>query len=104
MNKLDDLRARTIILNPDIIIISEVYPKTGDSTDIFHAELNISGYNCFKSNATKSSRGVLNIVKDFISAELRIDLSSTIFLESVWVDIKINEKEKNSDRWNLQES
>ena len=41
---------------------------------------------------TKSSRGVLNFVKNFISAELRNDLSSTNFLESVWVDIKINDK------------
>ena len=79
MNKLDELRARTIILNPDIIIISEVYPKTWDSTDIFQAELNISGYNCFKSNVTKSSRGVLIFVKDFTSAELRNGLSSTNF-------------------------
>ena len=47
VNKIDELKVRVILKRPDIIVITEVYPKAGESTDIFPSELNISGYNTF---------------------------------------------------------
>ena len=54
MNKMYELRARVVVTNPDIIIITEVYPKTCDSTEILPVELNIIGYICFRSNVKKT--------------------------------------------------
>lgn len=100
INKLDELKARIVKINPDICIITEVYPKTGDSTDIFPSELCINGYDCFRSNVLKSSRGVVIYVKDYMWVEIRDDLTSFNYLESVWVDIYINKRE-NFIWWNL---
>ena len=94
INKMDELRARVVVMNPDIIIITEVYPKTCDSTKILPVELDITGYICFRSNVMKSSRGVVIYVKDIISAERRNNLSDSNFLESVWVDVNINKQDK----------
>ena len=94
INKMDELRARVVVTNPDIIIITEVYPQTCDSTEILPVELDITGYICFRSNVMKSSRGVVIYVKDIISAERRNNLSDSNFLESVWVDVNINKQDK----------
>ena len=94
INKMDELRARVVVTNPDIIIITEVYPKTCDSTITLPVELDITGYICFRSNVMKSSRGVVIYVKDIISAERRDNLSDSNFLESVWVDVNINKQDK----------
>ena len=94
INKMDEVRARVVVTNPDIIIIIEVYPKTCDSTEILPVELNIIGYICFRSNVKKTSRGAVIYVKNIISAEQRNNLSDSNFLESVWVDVNINKKDK----------
>ena len=66
---MDERKARVVVTNPDIIIITEVYPKTCDSTEILPVELDITGYICFRSDVIKSSRGVAIYVKDIILAE-----------------------------------
>ena len=66
MNKIDELILRVLEIRPDIIVITEIYPKSGESSEILSAELNNSGYNSFYSNVQKSSRGVVIYVKDSI--------------------------------------
>lgn len=63
-----------------------------NSCNIFPSELSIVGYNCFRSNVSKSTRGVVIFVKNTISANLRKDLTDNEYLESVWVDIAIDSK------------
>ena len=94
VNKIDELKVRVILKRPDIIVITEVYPKSGESTDIFPSELNISGYNTFYSKVQKSSRGVIIYVKDSFTAEINDKLTNSKFQESVWVELYINNKDK----------
>ena len=75
INKMYELRVRVVVTNPDIIIITEVYPKTRDSNEIQVLPVKLIGYICFRSNVIKSSRGVVIYVKDLISAEQRNDLN-----------------------------
>ena len=50
INKMYDLSARVVVTNPDIIIITELYPKTGDSTEIHVLPVKLIGYICFQKN------------------------------------------------------
>ena len=75
INKMHELRAKVVVTNPDIMIITEVYPKTGDSTEIHVLPVKLIGYICFRSFVIKSGRGVVIYVKDLISAERRNDLT-----------------------------
>ena len=59
INKMYELRTKVVVTNPDIIIITEVYPKSGDSTEIHVLPVELIGYICFRSNVIKSSRGVV---------------------------------------------
>ena len=78
---------------PDILIITEVYPKTGKSTDITEQELQIEHYNLYRSNVEENSRGVAIYVKDTVSSTLNLELTNHSFNENVWVNIQLNEKE-----------
>ena len=77
----------------DILIITEIYPKMGKSTDITEEELHIDNYNLFRSNVKESSRGVAIYVKDTLSSSINLDLTDHLFSESVWVNIHINNKD-----------
>ena len=48
MNKVDELRVRASDSN-FVKVITEVYPKFGDSRDILPAELQIKGYNIYRA-------------------------------------------------------
>ena len=87
MNKLDELKVRTYDTNYDIIIITEVYPKFGDSRDIQNVELQIKGYNLYCSRVEKNSRGVIIYVKEVIRSDQNLVLTNYEFNESVWVNI-----------------
>ena len=78
-------------IRPDIIVITEIYPKSGESNEIFPSELNISGYNSFSSNVQKSSKGVVIYIKDSFSAKINKEMTNS--QESVWVELD-NKKDK----------
>ena len=45
MNKIDELKVRLHLKPFDVLVVTEVYPKTGKSDDIQLSELHIDGYN-----------------------------------------------------------
>ena len=94
MNKLDELKVRTYDTNYDIIIITEVYPKFGDSREIQNVELQIKGYNLYCSRVEKNSRGVIIYVKEVIRSDQNPVLTNYEFNESVWVNIYLQNERK----------
>ena len=56
--------------------------------------MNILGYNCFRSNVNKSSRGVIIYAKDYLPTNIRKDLTDHEFLENVWVDLEFDSQNK----------
>ena len=59
LNKLDDLKVRVQLNSFDIIVVTEVYPKTGSSKDVLLSELQIEGYNIYRANEKDHSRVVV---------------------------------------------
>ena len=53
MNKIDELKVRLHLKSFDVLVVTEVYPKTGKPDDIQLSELHIDGYNIFRSNVLK---------------------------------------------------
>ena len=47
MNKIDELKVRLHLKPFDVLVVTEVYPKTGKSDDIQLSELHIDGYNIY---------------------------------------------------------
>ena len=94
MNKLDELKVRSYDKNYDIIIITEVYPKFGDSRETQNIELQINGYNLYSSRVEKNSRGVIIYVKETIRSDKNIVLTNYDFNESVWVNIYLKNEQK----------
>lgn len=90
MNKIDELKARIHTISPDILVLVEVYPKTGSSMEITAVELNITGYQMYRSKVENRSRGVIIYVSDSLSSSLEVDLTTHSFTESVWVTIRCN--------------
>ena len=88
--KLDELKVRIELISPDILIITEIYPKTEKSTNITAEELQIENYTLYRSNVMDNSRGVAIYVKDNISSTLNTELTNHIFSESVWVNIQLS--------------
>ena len=94
MNKLDELKVRSYDKNYDIIIITEVYPKFGDSRETQNVELQINGYNLYSSRVEKNSRGVIIYVKETIRSDKNIVLTNYDLNESVWVNIYLKNEQK----------
>lgn len=47
LNKMDELKVVLEIQNPDVIVVSEIFLKSINPTDIHSSEYMISGYQCF---------------------------------------------------------
>ena len=86
-NKLDELKARIYLFNPDIITITEVYPKYSLYEPTM-AELSIGGYDIFYNDIRSAHYGVCIYIKSYIkscfNAYLDDNLSSSRFSKSVW--------------------
>ena len=90
LNKIDELKVRLQLKTFDALVVTEVYPKTGKSDDIQLSELQIDGYNIYRSNVESHSRGVIIYVSEQISSNIILDLTNHPFSESVWVEIRWN--------------
>ena len=66
LNKRDELVVLVEKLKPDILIITEYYPKNVESTTILQSEIDINGFNFYRSNVNPNNRGVVIYVKDDI--------------------------------------
>ena len=82
-SKRNELAARVKLEHPDIIIITEIYPKNSIH-DITEEILKIDGYDIMKSNG---NRGVAIYTATHLMAS--IIETNTNFQESLWCNIKI---------------
>ena len=55
LNKIDEPKVRIQLKSFDVLVISEVYPKTGKSNDIHLTELHTDGYNIYRANVVDHS-------------------------------------------------
>ena len=94
LNKLEELEVLISIENPDIIIVTEVFPKNVKPSNIDQNEYKLKGFSCFMGPVTDSCRGVAIYVKDCIKADYCYDLNKTVFKESVWCEITFDKNEK----------
>ena len=90
---LDELKVRIQLMSPDILIITEIYPKTEKSTDLTEEEFQIDNYTLYRSNVAEKSRGVAIYVKSTLSSTVNVELTDHLFTESVWVSIQLSEKD-----------
>jgi len=82
-NKLDELKSRISTNKPDIVALSEIYPKSGD----FNLNLNITGYTTICNAHQPNKRGNCIFVHSRLSG---IHLSAIPFSESVWCFIPLD--------------
>ena len=82
------------IENPDIIIVTEIFPKNLKCTNIDNNEYKIRGFSCFMGPVADVCRDVAIFLKDGIKADFCYDLNKTLFKESVWCEISVDSKEK----------
>lgn len=80
--------------DPDIIVITETFPKNSKPTNIHCNEYKLHSYNCFTGNVTDASRGVFIFVKDSIPAESCHRLENLPFKESTWCELRINQTDR----------
>ena len=64
INKRMELHANIELYCPDIIIITEIFPKNVDSTNIMGVEMKLDGYTYFQGRTSEKSRGVCIYCKD----------------------------------------
>ena len=81
----DECKARISTSKPDIMAITELYPKSGHS----NFNLSIPGYKTIQNNPKIHQRGVCILVNSNIPAYKDDILSSTLFSESVWCRIPL---------------
>ena len=93
LNKLDELKVRIQIISPDILIITEIFPKTGKACDIAVEELHIDNYTLYTSSIKDNSRGVAIYVVNSLSSTLNLNLTEYSYSESVWVNIRLENRD-----------
>ena len=88
-NKFDELKSRISISNPDIVIITEVFCKSGDPI----IELNIQGYTTICNNPISHHCGVCIFVNSNLFVYRDDGLCSSPFSESIWCRIPLTGKD-----------
>lgn len=94
MNKRDELKVEVERYKPEILVITEIFPKNGSSTDISSNEMKIPGYSLLIFNVKDKSRGVCIMLKSDISYTECNMLNNSQFDESIWCVISLDSKEK----------
>lgn len=91
INKLDELRCKMKVTSPDILCVTEVYPKNC-VYDIYPALLQINGYDCFISSFSHNSRGVCIYVRSSLHAHI-LNVPDINFNESLWCSEKVSDSD-----------
>ena len=94
INKKDELDIVIQERNPDMIIITEVYPKTSKSTEISESELVIKGYDMIQSKTRKKSRGVCIYYRENLTVEPCEKLNNLAFQEACWCNVTLKQGDK----------
>ena len=94
LNKREELQVIVDNKDPDLIVLTEVYPKNVKPDDISQAELEINGYDRIHGEITDSCRGVCIYYKsDLAVIECRGFINHK-FQESCWCVVTLETKEK----------
>ena len=94
INNRTELHANIELYCPDIIIITEIFPKNFDSTNIMGVEMKLDGYTYFQGRTSEKSRGVCIYCKELLSAQDCKLLNEHEYDESCWCEIKLESSEK----------
>ena len=89
INKLDELQSRISLRHPDIICVTEVFPKHC-SCDVTAAELCLGGYDCFYSTFSHDVCGVCIYVKSKYKAH-KVETIKIPFQEVIWCSIPLKD-------------
>ena len=89
LNKREELSLEIDHFNPDIVVLTEVFPKGIVSTDILMQELKIDGYNLLLGKVTEKSRGVCIYVKSGLSFYEFKNLTEYPYNESCWCVLRL---------------
>ena len=94
INIRDELELEIFLAKPDIIIITEPFPKTVSSTAIDNSELKIEGYEIIKEIVVEKSRGVCIYYNTNLSVQECKVLNDYSFEESCWCTLLLSTNEK----------
>lgn len=94
LNKRQELEVEIEVCDPDIIVITEVFPKTCSATDILDKELQLDGYQLVKGTTTDKSRGVCILCKSKLRVQECKIPNHDNFKESCWCSIMLESGEK----------
>ena len=61
LNKIEELEVLISIENPDVIIVTEIFPKNLNSANIDKNEYRIRGLSCHTGPVKERSRGLLSV-------------------------------------------
>lgn len=92
LNKIDELEIIIQQNQPDIIVVTEVFPKNKTPQDIDPNEYKLAGYQCFTSDIKEEARGVVIYVKHDIPVDYCKDLRKNKFKESIWCEIRVQDE------------
>jgi len=88
INKLDELKARVDLFHPDIICVTEVFPKNC-LFDVALSELHIDGYDCFCSEFGVHNRGVCIYVRSILHAQKHQQFNDVEFHECLFCTVSL---------------
>ena len=94
LNKTEELEVIISISNPDIVTVTEVFPKNIKPSNIDPNEYKLKGYVPFINGTKDSFPGVIVYVKDCIPADYCNVLNNTEFVESVWIVLRLSSGNK----------
>jgi len=94
LNKRDELDLEIERYKPDIIVLTEIFPKTTNSNDIYQSELKIDGYDIIMNQSADKRRGVCLYVNESFRYENCKILNDSLFVESCWCVVKLESGEQ----------
>ena len=95
LNKRNELQLIITSKQPDVLVITEIFPKNILSTKISHVELNLEGYYFYGIEVKDNSRGVnIYIRNDIVSYGPCSEVEAIHFLESAWCVIKVGKNDR----------
>ena len=94
LNKRNELQLIITSKQPDVLVITEIFPKNILSTKISQVELNLEGYYFYGSEVKDNSRGVIIYIRNDIISYPCSEVDDIHFLESAWCVIKVGKNDR----------
>ena len=74
------------IVKPDVIVVTELFPKRISHVNIDKNEYKLIGYTCYTGTIKKNIRGVVIYIGEEIKSDYCYALNNDNFQESVWFE------------------